>query len=333
MKPLSYSPSPSVSIDTEEVDQLDVKNKHLEIELEMQLGTLSKLKAASNKLQEELEENISDIHRNIQMYIASYDKNMFVLESCRPALMTIMSSVAIEEDPTDQALLATGVTDRNIPEFLGQIEGRIDELIQMEKAANNHPIAREDFIRPTSSARKSHVTNNMPVLPSFLDEYGDDDAQDGEKIAPIDVNLLKNFMSKKLKNSEYKDYKVDSKSSAVNKAANKSDAGKGVKGKDPASAATSSAAVAATKSTDNGSKGGSTDTVGDLAPSTVPTAPQGSPPGSGGRRKRSVVHDTRSNEEKHADMMSARKRTGAGEEATEIRLPTPTNPGSNPVSR
>ncbi len=39
--------------------------------------------------------------------------------------------VAIDEEALDQQLLSTGITDRNIDEFLGLIEQRIDDLIQV----------------------------------------------------------------------------------------------------------------------------------------------------------------------------------------------------------
>jgi hypothetical protein len=40
--------------------------------------------------------------------------------------------VAIEDVLADQQLLDSGITDRNIDEYLGLIEQRIDDLIQVE---------------------------------------------------------------------------------------------------------------------------------------------------------------------------------------------------------
>jgi hypothetical protein len=39
--------------------------------------------------------------------------------------------VAIDEAALDQQLLSTGISDRNVHEFLGLIEQRIDDLIQV----------------------------------------------------------------------------------------------------------------------------------------------------------------------------------------------------------
>ena len=40
--------------------------------------------------------------------------------------------MASDEEALDQQLLSTGITDRNVDEFLGLIEQRIDDLIQVD---------------------------------------------------------------------------------------------------------------------------------------------------------------------------------------------------------
>ncbi len=41
------------------------------------------------------------------------------------------AQVAIDQAALDQQLLSTGITDRNIDDFLGLVEQRIDDLIQV----------------------------------------------------------------------------------------------------------------------------------------------------------------------------------------------------------
>jgi hypothetical protein len=45
--------------------------------------------------------------------------------------MIVRRQISIDGEALDQQLLSTGVTDRNVDEFLGLIEQRIDELIQV----------------------------------------------------------------------------------------------------------------------------------------------------------------------------------------------------------
>ncbi len=195
---------------TEEMEKLDVSNKHLENDLEQEQSKLEALEANSKRQSRELEGNIKEIQEQIQKSRVSYDKNLFVLQSVQGELMHILSYISVEGDATDKSLQVTGVNDRNIPEFLGRVEERIDTLIQMNKAANHIGIQREDFIRLASRQKASKVneTNYQPTLPSLMDEY-DDKAEtisatinETEKVLPINVGELKNFMRKKVAAAE-----------------------------------------------------------------------------------------------------------------------------------
>jgi hypothetical protein len=39
--------------------------------------------------------------------------------------------MAIDDEPRDQALISTGLNDRNLDDFLSVIESRVDDLIQV----------------------------------------------------------------------------------------------------------------------------------------------------------------------------------------------------------
>jgi hypothetical protein len=199
---------------TEEMEKLDVSNKHLESDLDQEQGKLEALEANSKRQSRELEGNINEIQEQIQKCKVSYDKNLFVLQSVQTELMHILTYISVDGDATDKSFQVTGVNDRNIPEFLGRVEERIDTLIQMNKAANHIGIQREDFIRLASGQKASKVneTNYQPNLPSLMDEYDDNAdpttataitaAAETEKVLPINVGELKDFMRKKVAAAE-----------------------------------------------------------------------------------------------------------------------------------
>lgn len=89
--------------------------------------------------------------------------------------------VSIDGEAKDQQILSTGITDRNIDDYLGIIEQRIDDLIQMSNAASHHPLPREDFLRmAVFEAHRHHVhagpsLRPPPTLPSLNDVDGGDD--------------------------------------------------------------------------------------------------------------------------------------------------------------
>ena len=109
-----------------------------------------------------------------------------------------MAHISIEGNSTDKAMQATGVTDRNIPQFLGRVEERIDDLIQMNKAAHHVGIQKEDFRTGQAKASKANLKDFQPKLPSLMDEYEDDKEMlgsngDGEKVGCAECVRVKRF--------------------------------------------------------------------------------------------------------------------------------------------
>jgi hypothetical protein len=226
---------------TQDSEEIIIHNKHLESSLESEMLNLEKLQSSSDNIRLELKDKKKIIQSSIEINLLSFNKNMEILNSCKKELETMLRNFALDEDVTDQALMTTGITDRNIPEFLGQIEQRIDELIQFMKAAKHEALNRADFgkveitaggagahasgaqgnnVNDRRNSRNSegssgHTPYNMPVLanlPSFADNEDDDEVTNTnsatagagvveDRVQPIDVHKLKKMMDKKLNNS------------------------------------------------------------------------------------------------------------------------------------
>lgn len=202
---------------TTETEKAEVDNKHLEQRLEDELSNLAKLEESSDHVRVELEEKISAIHENMAHYDASYGANLETLSNVKIPLQGIFQMMSLDEDPTDQAFIATGITDRNTPEYLGQVEQRIDELIQMMKASKHERLSREDFVRTSADqstaagGRRASMDHQATAntggvtrihnLPSLHDADDDDDYPDPEsKVLPVNVGQLKGIMAKKMSN-------------------------------------------------------------------------------------------------------------------------------------
>lgn len=105
----------------------------------------------------------------------------------------------MDENALDQQLLSTGITDRNVDDFLGLIEQRIDELIQMSKAANKQAIKRDDFVKLSQADTK--VAGFQAPIPPSLHDTGDDDDDFDEvagKLQPLNIHVLKEIIHKKV---------------------------------------------------------------------------------------------------------------------------------------
>mmetsp|Transcript_26009 Transcript_26009/g.43327 ORF Transcript_26009/g.43327 Transcript_26009/m.43327 type:complete len:379 (-) Transcript_26009:127-1263(-) len=191
----------------EEMETIDVDNKHLEQQVEVQLARLHALEGHHDEVKQELEKNIQNLRAQIGKYDADYAKNMEILNSVSENLISLLQNVSVDEDAADQQLLSTGVSDRNVDDFLGLIEQRIDDLIQMSKAAHHQSIRRDDFLRMVPVEKNAAF--RAPRLPSLLDgedeteagggggngDYGGDEAV---KVQPINIQVLKELMAKKV---------------------------------------------------------------------------------------------------------------------------------------
>lgn len=95
---------------------------------------MKKLKALEghhDQMKQDLEKNIQSLVVQITKYDQDYNKNMELLQSIAENLTNLLKNVAVDHAALDQQLLSTGVTDRNVDEYLGLIEQRIDDLIQV----------------------------------------------------------------------------------------------------------------------------------------------------------------------------------------------------------
>lgn len=200
---------------TGEMEKLDVSNKHLEHDLGIETNKLKELEAKSERQTQELEENINDMQSQIQKMVNNYDKSMLVLQGVQKELMGILAHIAVEGDSADKAMQATGVTDRNIPQFLGRVEERIDTLIQMNKAAHHIGIQKEDFRSGQVKASKAASKDFQPYLPSMMDEFEVSKEKaslnvEAEKVTVLKVSELKEFMRRRVSQAEIQKREAES---------------------------------------------------------------------------------------------------------------------------
>jgi hypothetical protein len=100
---------------------------------------LHKLESQQEQVKQEVEKNILSLKGMIAKYDTDYYRNMEVLSGISENLMNLLKNVAVDEAALDQQLLSTGINDRNIDEFLGLIEQRIDDLIQVLETVKELP--------------------------------------------------------------------------------------------------------------------------------------------------------------------------------------------------
>ena len=197
---------------TSDKEKLELENKHLEEEVARQTAELEELESSNEKKQRDLGLAIANIQASTAKYEADFEKNEAALSLMQNNMVKLFKNIAIDE-ALDQQIIENGVNDRNIPEYLGLVEQRIDELIQMRKAAEHQLLEREDFGK--SAFRKKEGSLVRPTLPDSRFDGPDDDLAFGDegvgagagagaaavgegRVQPVSISMLKEFMHKKV---------------------------------------------------------------------------------------------------------------------------------------
>lgn len=189
-----------------ELEQLDLTVKVLDASAVQQSTELESIERVNDRVRQDLENEITHIHKSIALYEEKYNANMSILSVLSLSLFNVLKNVASDEDAMDQQLLSSGVTDRNIEEYLGAIEGRIDELVQMSKTMSHGSIMEISQLLQSPN-KKGHLQVQPIVLPSLLDAMDDqqlelEDGNDANRIQPVNIAHLKAFMQKKIQVKE-----------------------------------------------------------------------------------------------------------------------------------
>lgn len=102
------------------------------------MNLLRHLESNQSEVKHDLEKSIDSIKAQREKHEQEYAKNLNILSSVSDNLLNILKNVAVDEAALDQQLLSTGISDRNLEEYLGLVEQRIDELIQVSYFLYNY---------------------------------------------------------------------------------------------------------------------------------------------------------------------------------------------------
>ena len=188
-----------------DVEKMELENKKLEEQLFKAEEEVMSMEKNNEKMRTDLEDQIRVAEAIVAKSKDECEKSTEVLKTMSDCAMNLLRNIALEEEALDVQILSTGVTDRNVHQFLGLVEDRIDSLIQMKKATVRQDLHRDDFTLKTAMDERNvlfdgksalRAPNALPTLdlnPNAHDMNGDDD----HRIMPLDIQKLKEQMARK----------------------------------------------------------------------------------------------------------------------------------------
>ncbi|KAJ8602433.1 hypothetical protein CTAYLR_001243 [Chrysophaeum taylorii] len=181
----------------QELEALELEKVQLENDLKAREAANVERLVAEEKIKAELGSRLEHSTATEKTHEDLHKTNETDLMRASDAITALFHKLGCEELPNGEALVSTGLTERNVQQFLGLIEDQIVELLQIDTHMNSTRTA-DDPTRPiTPKFNKDGKRLPALVLPdlqhhsamdaslSGLDDATDDGPDDGQT-APID---------------------------------------------------------------------------------------------------------------------------------------------------
>jgi hypothetical protein len=184
----------------QKMEALEVQNGDIKVQIEkvrnLQGGGEERQSMKTDREKQiKLSEDKAEFHKN------KFDKDLMVVDSVKTSIFGIFQKVGCNDEALGQQLASTGVTDMNLTLFLGIIEERIEEIVQMhksfqEKETLHHETPTEDGAKENTRPKARAIAMlSKSEVPSTHDE--DDEDGDRDALKPISIEETKEEMRQK----------------------------------------------------------------------------------------------------------------------------------------
>jgi len=183
------------------INELNREMETLEVEngdIKQQIDTLRAAQGGGKSrvgMKKYLERQIEVSNEKAVLYKDKLDSALKVVESMKNGIIGIFQKVGCNDEALGQQLASTGVTDMNLTQFLGIIEQRINEIVQMHSTFNGDDAnGGGGGNRMDTPGGGGGGALTKPYPPQMGDVGGDDNGDD-DGVTPSPIGDLQNQMS------------------------------------------------------------------------------------------------------------------------------------------
>jgi hypothetical protein len=207
------------------MEELEVQNGDIKVQIE-QMRALQGGGEERQSMKTDREKQIKLSEDKAAFHKGKLDKDLKVVDSMKQGITSIFVKVGCNDEALGQQLSSTGVTDMNITQFLGIIEERIEEIVQMHHTFQEKEPTHEskdeggsnENARPKGSRAIAALSKSE--VPSTHDEDDDENA-DRDALKPISIEETIAEMKQK---GYHKHSKHKNAASSVNSASSRQQA-------------------------------------------------------------------------------------------------------------
>ncbi|RQM21300.1 hypothetical protein B5M09_007571 [Aphanomyces astaci] len=167
-----------------EMEAVEIENNRFQDMIVECQGSGSDINRA--RIKASLEEQIDKSKQKAAHFEGRVSESMAVIDSIKTGAMNIFHKIGYNDEVLLQQLNSTGLTDINMLKFLGIIEKRIGEIVQMHNIVYAQQSGKLDATAahkavPSSNHKKTTLLGGHdlhPQPPDFMDDDGDDPEED-----------------------------------------------------------------------------------------------------------------------------------------------------------
>jgi hypothetical protein len=191
-----------------ELETLEVEKGKLRTKNAKFARILSDQNDGKLKMKTDLQDQIERAKNQASRCDSRYGVDLETLKKISPSILSIFNRVGCGDEGLTNTLLAEGITDRNVDEYMAVIEQRIEEIVQLHNSTQKKGLSQfggsaVDPTRPPTPIF-DHLGKRMaalraPMLPSHTDfeDTGGDGEDDGdEPLEPMHVSKLHDLVAR-----------------------------------------------------------------------------------------------------------------------------------------
>jgi hypothetical protein len=197
-----------------EIEKLEEQNHEFEEEIKKCKGDGENTDARRRKALSDLQENLNNAELMAQQYQFKYDGAMGTLGNLATGITGMFESVGCDSSAIQEMLGSSGVTESNMMMYLGMIEQRTNELIQLYLSRGHHDDEDDDAVSTSSGMLSIGPLQPFGAVrpsispPTTGEGLSDDDDEDSGEERPLTreelLHKTKKMMQQQKKNKKKK---------------------------------------------------------------------------------------------------------------------------------
>ncbi|GMI59672.1 hypothetical protein ScalyP_jg4024 [Parmales sp. scaly parma] len=192
-----------------ELESLEVERGAIRVDIAKFMRIETKQNEGKTSIKRELEDQIERAKVTSAKCDSKYSTDMEIIKKISNSVTNIFNKVGCDDEGLAASLHTSGVTDRNIMDYMAVIEQRIGEIVQLFNTTQKHGITAlfeglvEDPTRPITplydNKGKRMASLQQPTLPSHLDFEdvdGEDDEGEETTLEPMQISKMQEMVAR-----------------------------------------------------------------------------------------------------------------------------------------